>query len=180
VSAQGAGCNLLTAEGLVGAALAIVYARLLRRDPEPLRSLIGALSGMIVLPYLGKAATRREQARPVPVLAQDTARAAHSGGEPDGDPLVGVQMRLTYRTTKVLEGAERHPGASNRQLADYAEIHDAGQISKLLARLQRLGLLENRGDQARSKGEPNAWILTRKGQHVAQSISTHTAHRRVA
>jgi AcrR family transcriptional regulator/DNA-binding MarR family transcriptional regulator len=174
-SPEGAGCNELTAEGVVGAALAILYARLLRHDPEPLQSLIGELTGMIVLPYLGRATARREQLRPAPAISpQCTTRASHDAAQADGDPLVGVPMRLTYRTARVLEGAGEYPGASNRQLADYAEIHDPGQISKLLTRLQRLGLIENQTDKARVKGEPNAWTLTAKGQQITHSITTHT------
>jgi AcrR family transcriptional regulator len=178
--ARGAQCGALTAEGVVGAALAIVYARLLRRDPTPLRDLLGELVGMIVLPYLGKAAARREQLRAAPSLPERTTRSEHDATPSAGDPLMGVPMRLTYRTARVLEGVGEHPGASNRQLADYAGIADQGQVSKLLARLQRLGLLENRGDPARTKGEPNAWTLTSKGQQITQSISTHDTHRQAA
>jgi AcrR family transcriptional regulator len=176
-----AGCNRLTAEGVVGAALAILYARLLRRDPEPLRDLLGELSGMIVLPYLGKAAARREQLRPAPSSSQAGTRATPQTEQTDGDPLVGVPMRLTYRTTRVLEGTGEHPGASNRQLAEHAGIRDLGQISKLLARLKRLGLIENQTDKQHLKGEPNAWTLTPKGLQVTQSIRTHmTNHEQAA
>ena len=56
----------LTAEGVVGAAFAIVYSRLSRRDGEPLTGLLGELMAMIVLPYLGPAAARRERTRPAP------------------------------------------------------------------------------------------------------------------
>jgi len=177
---QGAQCNQLTAEGVVGAAFAILYARLLRRDPDPLRDLLGELSGMIVLPYQGPAVARREQARPVPMPFQGLAHEQHGGPPNVGDPLMGVPMRVTYRTARVLEGAGQHPGASNRQLADYAGIHDQGQVSKLLARLQRLGLLANRGDGARVKGEANAWTLTLKGEQVNQSIRIHATDRQVA
>jgi AcrR family transcriptional regulator/DNA-binding MarR family transcriptional regulator len=180
-SPEAAGCNELTAEGVVGAALAILYARLLRRDREPLQSLIGELAGMIVLPYQGRAAARREQLRPAPATSiRSTARAAQNTAQAGGDPLGGVPMRLTYRTARVLEGAGENPGASNRQLADYAEIHDPGQISKLLTRLQRLGLIENQTDKTRGKGEPNAWTLTPKGLQVTHSITTHTSQTKVA
>ena len=60
-SARAAGCTPLTAEGLVGAAFGIVYARLLKGQREPLTELLSELVGMIVLPYLGPAAARREQ-----------------------------------------------------------------------------------------------------------------------
>jgi AcrR family transcriptional regulator/DNA-binding MarR family transcriptional regulator len=170
---ESAGCSRLTAEGVLGAALAIVYARLLRRDPDPLWDLLGELSGMIVLPYLGKTAARREQLRPAPPLPAP-AVPARDAGRGTGDPLRGVQMRLTYRTAQILQGAGEYPGASNRQLADYAGIHDQGQVSKLLGRLKRLGLVENHADQTRVKGEPNAWTLTPKGQQVTKSIHAHT------
>jgi AcrR family transcriptional regulator len=160
-------CSPLTAEGLVGAATAIVYARLFKGERTPLMGLWRELMGMIVLPYLGVAAARREQSRPV--SRQSAALEARGSRRPMGDPLEGVQMRMTYRTARVLEGVAGHPRASNRAIAQYAGIQDQGQVSKLLARLQRLGLLANSGD-GHSKGEPNAWSLTIKGERIAQSI----------
>jgi AcrR family transcriptional regulator len=164
---RGQECTPLTAEGLVGAAFTIVYTRLLRGEHESLTGLLGQLMAMIVLPYLGPAAARGEQTRPV-TRSSSTQVAARLAG----DPLEGLSMRMTYRTAKVLEGVSEHPGASNRELADHAEIHDQGQVSKLLARLQRLGLLAN-GGSGHAKGEPNAWTLTVKGERVAQSIRRH-------
>jgi DNA-binding IclR family transcriptional regulator len=79
---------------------------------------------------------------------------------------------LTYRTARVLEGVAELPGGSNRVVAERAGIHDAGQVSKLLARLERLGLLVNTGE-GHAKGEPNAWSLTAKGERVARSILAH-------
>src|SRR4029077_16284995 len=72
--ARGNDCPPLTAEGLVGAGLAVVFGRLLRGDGEPLVGLHGELMGLIVLPYLGPAAARRERERPAPVV--DVARGA--------------------------------------------------------------------------------------------------------
>ncbi len=167
--ARGGGCTPLTAEGVVGAGFAIVYARLLRGERGPLTGLLGELMGIVVLPYLGAGAARREQARPAP------AGPAGERGEAVGavgDPLAGVSMRVTYRTARVLEGVAAAPGASNREVAERAGIQDPGQVSKLLARLERLGLLENTGE-GHTKGEPNAWGLTPKGCRVAQSIREH-------
>jgi AcrR family transcriptional regulator len=176
LGARGARCTPMTAEGLVGAAFAIVYARLLRGERAPLTGLLGELMGMIVLPYQGAGAAGREQVRPAPALSTRTAR--RGGGltaEGVADPLGGVEMRLTYRTARVLEGiAElggRGSNPSNREVGEYAGIPDPGQVSKLLARLERLGLLEN--GTVRAKGEPNAWALTAKGAVVAQSIRIH-------
>jgi predicted transcriptional regulator len=165
-------CTPLTAEGLVGAAFSIVYARLLRGERRPLVGLLGELTGMIVLPYQGAAAARREEVRPAPAVSTRSARASHDSAESVLDPLEGVAMRLTYRTARILEGIAEHPGSSNREAAQRAGIADAGQVSKLLARLERLGLLANRGS-GRVKGEPNAWSLTAKGETVARSIRMH-------
>ncbi len=171
---RGAGCTPLTAEGLVGAAFAIVYARLLRGERRPLTGLLGELMGMIVLPYLGPAAARREQARPAPAPPQPAgADSARGGAQGDGDPLRDVPVRLTYRTARVLAGIAEHPGASNRMVGEYAGVVDPGQISKLLRRLERVGLLANTGE-GHAKGEPNAWTLTPRGELLAQSIRAHT------
>jgi AcrR family transcriptional regulator len=169
-SPRGAHCTLLTAEGLVGAAFGIVHARLLRGDREALLGLVGELMGMIALPYMGPAAARREQTAPLPAAP---APAPGAGlmvrAAPAEDPLEGLRMRWTYRTVRVMQGISELPGTSNRMVADYAGIHDQGQVSKLLARLQRLGLIDNTGT-ARHKGEPNAWSLTPLGQQVTQRL----------
>ncbi len=132
----------------------IVYARLVRdRLREPLTDLSGELMGMIVLPYLGPAAARREQActaSPAPA-AMGVARNDARGIAVEHDPLAGVPMRLTYRTARVLGAIAERPGVSNRIVAELAGVADQGQISKLLARLERLGLTFNAGD-GHSKG----------------------------
>ncbi len=178
-SARGGGCSALTAEGVVGAAFAIVYARLLRGERKPLTGLLGELVGMIVLPYMGVAAARREQVRSMPAALLRAPTGPIAPGLAVGDPLQGVSMRLTYRTARVLEGVGDRPGASNREVAERAGIHDPGQVSKLLARLERLGLLTNTSE-GHAKGEPNAWGLTPKGRRVAQSIRIHAPGERAA
>jgi DNA-binding MarR family transcriptional regulator len=175
---RGGECTPLTAEGLVGAAFAIVYARLLRGERRPLTDLLGELMGMIVLPYLGPAAARREQARPVPASGAANPQSARNV-QGAGDPLRDIPVRLTYRTARVLEGVAEQPGASNRMVADYAGVIDPGQISKLLARLERAGLLANSGE-GHAKGEPNAWTLTPMGERVARSIRVHSPNQREA
>ena len=84
-----------------------------------------------------------------------------------------MNLRLTHRTARVLEGIAELSGRgsdpSNRQVATFAGVTDPGQISKLLRRLERLGLLRNTG-AGHAKGEPNAWALTDKGERVTHSI----------
>jgi AcrR family transcriptional regulator len=163
----------LTAEGVVGAVVSILYARLTERDHGPLIELTSPLMATIVLPYLGPAAARRELARPAP--APREVRALDS----DAYQFHELGMRLTYRTLRVLDAVASHPGASNRQVGEAAGIADQGQISKLLARLRRLGLLSNRaGGDAPAKGEPNRWTLTPTGEQVAQTFRTHAVRAR--
>jgi len=153
----------LAAEGVVGAVLAVIHARLVTRASKPLTSLLPELMATVVLPYLGQAAAERELQRPTPPIKTKP--------RPRRDPLDGLDMRLTYRTVRVLIAIANHPQASNRQVATAADIADQGQISKLLARLQNLGLIRNQG-QGAPKGAPNAWALTAKGVEVERSIST--------
>jgi AcrR family transcriptional regulator len=167
----------LTAEGLVGAAFTIVQARLLRGEREPLTDLTGELMGMIVLPYLGPAAARREQHRTDLTPSSVLARKRSGSRQADRDPLREVPMRLTYRTARVLQAAREYPGASNRVIGERADLHDQGQISKLLARLGRLGLLENSGE-GQPRGERNAWKLTPLGERVTEQLSLNgSTHR---
>ncbi|HWX87362.1 MAG TPA: TetR family transcriptional regulator [Solirubrobacteraceae bacterium] len=153
----------LAAEGIAGGVLSVLHSRLLEDTPESLLELTGPLMSMIVLPYLGPAAARRELARPVPKTPVGLNRV-------EGNPLGHLEMRLTYRTVRVLIAIAEHQGASNRAIADASEVHDQGQISKLLARLHKLGLIENAGGGA-ARGEPNAWTLTEKGWSFQSAIT---------
>jgi AcrR family transcriptional regulator len=152
----------LTAEGVVGGVLGVLYARFAEQDPKPMLRLLNPLMAMIVLPYLGPTAAAKETARPAP-------RARPRAQRPTSNPLEGLDMRLTYRTVRVLEAIGFHANASNRQVAEASGVQDQGQISKLLVRLQRLGLIENAGSGP-TRGEPNAWCLTQRGREVEHAI----------
>ena len=161
----------------MGAASGIVYARLLRGERAPLTGLLGELMGMIVLPDLGPSAARREQARPAPgpvAVASEAMALMRPGME--HDPLAGTRMRLTYRTALVLRCIAGESGASNRVVGEHAGVADPGQISKLLRRLERLGLVVNTG-RGHLSGEPNAWELTVHGRHVVGRLGIDTGRR---
>jgi chromosome segregation and condensation protein ScpB len=83
-------------------------------------------------------------------------------------------MRLTYRTVRVLAAVAEHPGSSNRQVGVASGMQDQGQISKLLSRLHRLGLIQNAGIGP-AKGAPNAWTLTPKGAEIEQATGQQTS-----
>jgi hypothetical protein len=129
---------------------------------------------LIVLSYQGPVAARSERNRSLPPLTRGKGKSATReqarGAITRFDPLREVPMRLTYRTARVLDGVRTNPGASNRVIGEAADTYDQGQISKLLARLQRLGLVANTG-QGQAKGEPNAWTLTDLGEKVAQGLN---------
>jgi AcrR family transcriptional regulator len=157
----------LTAEGVVGGVLSVLHARLIDGRSESLLDLTGPLMGMIVLPYLGPGAAQKESSRPVP-----SPRRRPPPGR--GDPLRDLEMRLTYRTVRVLLAIAASPGSSNRHVGAEAGIEDQGQISKLLSRLERLGLIENAG-AGQVRGAPNAWMLTDHGHEVERLVSGSSA-----
>jgi AcrR family transcriptional regulator len=164
---NGAEPSQLTAEGVVGAVLSVIHSRVLEGSGEALSPLAGELMAMIVLPYAGPAASRRELARRSPSRAIARSPGCY-------EPLADIGMRMTYRTVCVLTALGSNPGASNRQVADAAGISDPGQISKLLTRLNHLGLIaKTAGEHAR--GEPNAWRLTAKGEEIERAIASQPA-----
>lgn len=151
----------LTGEFVVGGVLAVIHAHL-RRPGYPLLSLLNPLMWMIVLPCRGPAVAGRELTRPAPTSAPATP-------VPPRDPLRHLNLRLTYRTARVLEFIALAPGANNRRIGAHAGITDQGQISKLLTRLARVGLVENTG-MGQAKGGANAWHLTVTGSELVAAI----------
>jgi AcrR family transcriptional regulator len=153
------------AEGVVGGVLEILHARVLSSSDAPLTDLLGPLMYMIVLPYLGERVARGELDKPGPKATPSEPDRAPATG---GDPLEGLDMRLTYRTVRVLVVIGARPGASNREIAEASCVIDQGQISKLLSRLARLELIENRGP-GQANGGANAWQLTQRGKYLVKA-----------
>ncbi len=151
----------LAAEVVVAGVVAVIHARLQKRTRR-LGDLLNQLMWMIVLPYLGPAAAARELRRTPP-------RPAPARSRPPRGALDGLDIRVTYRTASVLQAIAEQPGASNVEIAARARVSDQGQISKLLARLARLGLVENTG--AYSAGAAKAWRLTPRGSEVSAALS---------
>lgn len=89
-------------------------------------------------------------------------------------------FRVTYRTVRVLEAVallnDRGLRPSNREIAELAGITDEGQISRMLSRLEGLGVVARDGVPAhlgrrrRSRGEANAWRLTPWGEEVREAF----------
>lgn len=156
-----------TAEILVHAVFGVVHSRL-SMESRPLRELFGELMGLIVLPYLGADAAQEESRRPAPELPEPPLQASEPQGPLAATQLQPPKIRLTYRTTRVLECVAENPGATNIAVARAAGITDQGQISKLLARLEQHGLLVNDGDE--QKWAVNTWSLTARGEALIQGV----------
>jgi AcrR family transcriptional regulator len=194
-SVQGGDSSPLVAEGLAGAVVSILGTRLSsssssssvrrvagrpRKDATslvPLGNLLGELMGLIVLPYLGPEIAQEERFRPVPTAPARARLPVPAAGSKQGGRYLALDagpssvpgLRLTYRTALVLEAIARAPGISNLGVARHAQINDQGQVSKLLSRLERNGLVQNTG-RGQSKGAPNEWRLTPAGEKVERGI----------
>lgn len=160
----GAAVCSLTGQATVAAVLGVLHDRVSAQARPKLSTLLNELMCVIVAPYMGSAAARRQLRR--------APRPPARGGSRRKDPLAQLPMRLTYRTMRVLLAIGQRPGESNRQIAVIAGIEDQGQASKLLSRLRLLGLAENRADGP--KYGVNAWSLTEAGLRVEREIAVRT------
>jgi AcrR family transcriptional regulator len=153
----------VTAEAVVGGALGVLHARLLRSGSGPLVELLNPVMSIVVQPYLGGEAARRELARS---CAEDTPAVVEY--REAFDPLEGVEMRLTYRALEILVAIADQPGLSNRAVGYRAGVPSDTQISKILGRLARVGLIQSAAE-GRLNGGANAWRLTIRGKQVARA-----------
>jgi DNA-binding MarR family transcriptional regulator len=78
-------------------------------------------------------------------------------------------LRLAPRRARALLHIATHPYASNREIAASIGIHDDSQVSRLLARMQDLGLVLNHAESD-NPGGPNAWQLTTTGQRLLGAL----------
>ncbi len=160
----------LTGELVVGGVLSVIRTSMFEGGSGKLVELAPSLMAFIVAPYLGQAAAQAElegkpsgageapASDPGPARAQAISRAAD------------LPVRATHRTTVVLRAIARAPYSNNREIAQAAGLADEGQTSKLLARLERQGVIENVG-LGPARGEPNAWVLTASGRRTVELIN---------
>jgi AcrR family transcriptional regulator len=146
----------LAGEAAIGGVLAVLYRRLLHGERQALVELLNPLMAILVLPYLGGAAAADEMRRPAPQAAARVSRGHVR------QPPMGLDIRLTYRTMRVLTTIAAQADLSNLEVSQRAGITDQGQVSKLLARLAGVGLIENTGT-GYPNGSQNAWRLTPRG-----------------
>ncbi|HEY3866529.1 MAG TPA: TetR family transcriptional regulator [Solirubrobacteraceae bacterium] len=100
--------------------------------------------------------------------AHPPGRGTSSLGQSGKNLRVPRRFRMTALTHEVLttvaDLGARGSNPSNREIARAADVKDQGQISKLLARLESHGLLQNTGSGHPAAG--NAWQLTTHGKEL--------------
>ena len=161
----------LTAEGVLGAAFSVIYARLIEQ-PRAAGGLWGPLMATIVLPYRGHAAAARELARPAPALRSVLpARRWRWVCRRVGDRR-RFGFRLTQRTQMVLAAvAEYRAGSpSNREVSDPRRSLTRVRSQSSSRAWRALGCC--RTPAAQTQGVPNAWQLTPHGEEILRA-STH-------
>jgi AcrR family transcriptional regulator len=167
----------LTAEGVVGAAFSVIHTRLSNNHLGSLAALLNDLMATVVLPYRGSAAAVRELSRPISkagprLRPADKSRFSGPAGRTSGSRAgrARIPFRLTVRTHLVLCAVAELGGLgsdpNNREVSDAAGVADQGQISRLLARLEGHGLLQNTGGH--TQGVPRAWRLTSRGEEIVR------------
>ena len=171
---SGAGPPPLTAQGVVGGVLSVIHTRLIeaQRPPVPAPSrtmgvpsgrrgagalvdLTNPLMAMIVHPYLGPAAARKELERPAPTSPRHSPAT-----EPTRSRVCRSASPIAPRAYSTRSLPSRAPPTAISQIR--SGIADEGQMSRLLRRLESCELIENQGE-GHIKGEPNAWALTERG-----------------
>ena len=158
----------LTAEAVTsGALLGVLHARLSRSKAGALVELAGPLMSFTVMPFLGVRAARRELARPL-------------DGTCDAQPSAALEVlkdpvgRVARRAVSVLMVIGAEPGLNNRKVAANAGVKDDAQMSRLLARLERLGLIENTRDP-QMRYARKSWRLTASGEQLGAAIKSEAA-----
>jgi AcrR family transcriptional regulator/transposase len=159
-----------TNAGIMASLLGIIRNHLLANRPGPLIGLLGPLTGLATSPYLDTHAIAEQVERSSALAAEllngrDSGLVRREDHAPEMPDLL-LNPRAHRARECVLSLAEQ-PGASNRQVATAIGVASHTQISALLGRLARAGLLVK--DQGRP-GRPNAWSLTACGAQIAQAL----------
>ena len=161
----------LTAEAVLSGVLGVLHGRLSKPDPGTMVDLAGPLMSFIVLPFLGARAARRELHRPRDATSSPVRRSTAL------ELLQDPGKRLNHhRTQRVLKVIGREPGLSNRGVALHAGVKDEGQMSRLVSRLERLGLIEDT-QGAGSVMTSKAWRLTASGEELERVLTHETPAR---
>jgi hypothetical protein len=131
----------LTGQAVINGVIGVLQERLCRPDSGELVELSSQLMSFIVTPFLGAAVARRELSRPATVTRAVTA---HKAAQELLHNFSGRGMRHPL-APRVLHAIRAEPGLSNGAVAERTGVLNEGHMSRALARLKRLGLIENSG-----------------------------------
>lgn len=183
----------LTEQGLVNAVLGVIHARVSAPEWESsngsspngsspngsspsgpqLTSLLGPLMAMLLLPYVGARAARRELSAPQ-LRLQRTGHRGRTGPVAQAMKAPkGIPMRLTELTRCTLAAIEamNDQGTlpSNNDICWATGDTNKGQMSRLLQRLERIGMIENVSNNGNGQGGSNQWRLTARGKSIVRA-----------
>jgi AcrR family transcriptional regulator len=151
--------SALTGELVAGGVFSVIRTSMLEDEGGRFVELAPSLVAFIAVQYGLPAPVRETHVTAVgSARATEVSRAAQ------------LPIRATRRTTLVLRAIAQAPYSNNREVALAAGLNDEGQTSKLLARLERNGVIENVG-VGPARGEPNAWLLTPCGRRAVEILS---------
>jgi AcrR family transcriptional regulator len=156
----------LTAEAMVAAVAGILHARLVTGEVPPFLEMLGALAGLVIRPYVDRQSLAEQISR-----AKQLAKVSSEQHASRRQSVVSIPNALrapgAYRARDCLLYVAEHPGVSNRAIADGIEITHHGQMSTVLGRLEREGLLTKHAARA---GRHNAWWPTSEGKLISDAL----------
>jgi len=159
----------LGGELVVGGVFSVIRTSMLEGVGGKVVELAPSLMAFIVAPHLGHAVAQAE------LQGKSSGTGLALATEPGLTRAAAISsaaelpIRITHRTTLVLRAIAQSPYSNNREVAQAAGLVDEGQTSKLLARLESKGVIENVGVGA-ARGEPNAWLLTASGRRAVELL----------
>ena len=176
----------LTEEAVVSAVLGMLHARVVAPwwgdaagASPPLVVLVGPLMALILVPYVGaKTASKELFAPALRMLAPGEMPASVLPPAELSGELADLPARVTRLTASVIvfigEMNERRVAPSNYDVSWAMGDTDKGQMSKLLHRLEAMGLIENTTDHGNGRGRANEWWLTAQGRELAAVIEARS------
>jgi AcrR family transcriptional regulator len=159
----------LAAEASVASVAGILHTRLVTGEAPPFIGLLGQLVGLVVCPYLDPHEVVREVKRGEALARTISEERASSSSSPPANVQLPATLRHpgAYRARSCVIFIASNPGTSNKAIAAGIGVPHLGQVSELLARLARGGLLRKHAGGA---GRPNQWWLTPHGEQIAQAL----------
>jgi AcrR family transcriptional regulator/transposase-like protein len=155
--------------GVMSSVLGLLTTHVVTNQPESMMTLLGPLTSLTVTPFLdaehARAEIDRAEALSRKLLSEDYLLPRASADSQLAAP--GPQPPRGQKAQRCVLYLAEDPGASNSEIARGVGIAHSGQISTLLKRLEREGLLTK---HAPGPGHPNAWRLTARGEQVARIL----------